>query len=152
VSKQTKPFWQILAIFIVSSAILKIHKDFDELTHDIRKGSDAHQENYRTGHSLDFTLWVEVAEAHSRKCREDEVDADNYFFLVRFLFQLVSIVERELVGVIRRVLCEDVPEGPKKVSRNNDEDNKAANFERVHYVNLVHNFVVVFLQRLDLRV
>ena len=131
---------------------MKIHKDFDELTHNIRKGSDAHQENDCAGHSFDFTLWVEVAKAHSRKCREDEVDADNNFFLVSFWFQLVSIVERELVGVIRRVLCEDVPDGSKKVSKNNDEDNKATNFERVHYINLVHNFVVVFLQRLDLRV
>ena len=50
------------------------------------------------------------------------------------------------------MICKDVPEGPKKVSKNDDEDNKTTNFKRVHDVDLVHNFVVVLVQWLDFRV
>lgn len=46
--------------------------------------------------------------------------------------------------MIGRVLGDDVPEGAQEVTQDQDEQDKAEHSEDVHYVDLVHNLVVIF--------
>ena len=65
VSKETEPFRQVLTVLIVSCNILQVHKDIDELAHDVGETGDTNQKNESGHNSFDLALWVIITKTDS---------------------------------------------------------------------------------------
>ena len=77
VSKEAEPFRQVLTVLIVSCHILQVHKDIDELAHDVGETGDTNQQNESGHNSFDLTLWVIITETDSGQRGEGEIDHDD---------------------------------------------------------------------------
>lgn len=63
-SQQPKPFAEVLRIFIVCSNLLEVHKDFNELTHDVREASHSNQKDESRDDALSLRLRVIISKTY----------------------------------------------------------------------------------------
>jgi hypothetical protein len=63
-SQKPKPFAEVLRIFIVCSYLLEVHKDFNELTHDVREASHSNQKDESRDDALSLRLRVIISKTY----------------------------------------------------------------------------------------
>ena len=143
--QKSEPFWQIFAVFIISGHRLQIHQNFDKLAHNVRECGDTDKQN-KCGHeTLNFWFRVKIAEADRRQGREGKIDDNNQILPLVIWRQIILVVEGELIVARCRVLGNDEPDCADEVGEHEDEDNEAKNAEDIHNIDLLHDFVIVFL-------
>jgi hypothetical protein len=126
--------------------LLKVHQDFNELTHDVREARDTTKQDECGDDSFDLTLWMVVTKTHRGEGRECEVHNDGQLSEVRLLTELVDVVESSLVGVVlvlSEKLADEKPERSEEVGQNQNDDDQTQHSEDVHDLDLQQNHVVV---------
>lgn len=134
---------QTLRVFVRVRHFLHLNQDVNELGHDPGEACDSADQDEGDNDAFNLTLRVEVAETHGSERREDVVDNDDEVLTVGVVRQLILVVERKLVWIVRRVHREEVPERADKVGQDSDEDDQAEHLEPLDQEDLQHDVVVV---------